>query len=205
MKNLLYLVLAAALLMAGCATKPDGGSAAPDGAAPAAASQTPSLRNVPDFVNKAYQSASDNVLVGVGTYMVGKEAARMSFAKTMAETRARADISRQLQTISNQMINDYTAANEFDPSAIISFQESINQQLSKSELKGSKIMEMDTDASGLLWVVVQYDKAAAAKEYNAAANAAKLAVPAALAFDALTRMETAFSKQAGGGPVPVGD
>jgi hypothetical protein len=38
---------------------------------------------------------------------------------------------------------------------------------------------------------------------NQAANAAKLAVPKAAAFNALQRMETAFAKEAGGGPEPV--
>jgi hypothetical protein len=191
----LYLVMAAALVLTGCATKPDT----------AAAASPPRLEGVPESINKAYQNASDEVLVGIGMYMVGKDASKMSFAKTMAETRARADISRQLQTIMKNMIDDYTAANEADPSAILSFQEDVNRSLSRAELKGSRIMAMDTDPKGLLYVAVQYDKAAAAKEYNAAADAAKLAVPAALAFDALTRMETAFSKQAAGGPVPVGD
>jgi hypothetical protein len=46
-------------------------------------------------------------------------------------------------------------------------------------------------------------------DYTAASEidpgAAKLAVPAAAAFDALARMDTAFDKEAGGGPAPVGD
>jgi hypothetical protein len=160
---------------------------------------------VPDFVNKAYQNAPDNVLVGIGTYMIGSDVSKTSHAKTMAETRARADISRQLLVINRQMINDYTVTNELDPGAALSFQEQIDQQLSKAELRGSKTVAMDKDADGLLWVVMQYDKLAAASDYSAAANAAKLAVPAAAAFDALSRMETAFNKESGGGPVPVGD
>jgi hypothetical protein len=50
---------------------------------------------------------------------------------------------------------------------------------------------------------MEYSKSAAASDYSAATSAAKLAVPAAAAFDAMTRMENAFDKAAGGGPNPV--
>jgi hypothetical protein len=52
---------------------------------------------------------------------------------------------------------------------------------------------------------MEYSKSAAATEVNQAANAAKLALPAGLAFNAIDRMDAAFSKEAAGGPVPVGD
>jgi hypothetical protein len=100
------------------------------------------------------------------------------------------------------MVNDYTAASELDPQAAISFQETITQALSRADLKGSKTMAMDTQ-NGILWVVMEYSKSAAANDYSAASAAAKLEVPRAAAFDALSRMDTAFSKTAGGGPVPV--
>jgi hypothetical protein len=52
---------------------------------------------------------------------------------------------------------------------------------------------------------MEYSKSAAASDYSAAQAAAKLAVPAAAAFDALARMENAFDKAAAGGPALVGD
>jgi hypothetical protein len=64
---------------------------------------------------------------------------------------------------------------------------------------------LERDDNGLLWVIMEFSKSAAATEVNQAANAAKLAIPAAAAFDALQRMDTAFAKEAAGGPVPVGD
>jgi hypothetical protein len=48
-------------------------------------------------------------------------------------------------------------------------------------------------------------KEAEATDYSAAQAAAKLAVPAAAAFDALSRMDNACDKAAAGGPSPVGD
>jgi purine-nucleoside phosphorylase len=150
-------------------------------------------------------NASEDVLIGIGAFKVGSNPANMSKGKTNAELRARADISRQLQSIVKDMITDYTAGSELDESAALSFQENITQALSKAELKGAKTIEMQTDDNGLLWVVMEYSKSAAATDYSAAQAAAKLAVPAAAAFDALSRMDNAFDKAAGGGPVPVGD
>jgi hypothetical protein len=163
------------------------------------------LGGVPSFVNDAYLNASEDVLIGIGTYRIGSDMSKMGTGKTFAETRARADLSRQLLTIVKNMVNDYTATSEIDSDAALSFQENITQTLSRSELRGAKVIKMDTDTNGLLWVVMDYSKSAAAGEVNQAANAAKLAIPAAAAFDALTRMNTAFDKEAGGGPVPVGD
>ncbi|MDR1147673.1 MAG: LPP20 family lipoprotein [Spirochaetaceae bacterium] len=199
MKKSFVLGLGAAvallLSLAGCASAP----AAPSG------SMGKGLSGVPSFVNDAYLNASEDVLIGIGTYRIGNDMTKMGTGKTFAETRARADISRQLSTIVKDMVNDYTATSEIDPSAALSFQENITQTLSKAELKGARTVKLERDDNGLLWVVMEFSKSAAANEVNQAAAAAKLAIPAAAAFDALQRMDTAFSKEAGGGPVPVGD
>jgi hypothetical protein len=163
------------------------------------------LSGVPDFVNEAYLGASEDVIIGIGTYKIGNDMSKMGTGKTFAETRARADIARQLSSIVRNMVNDYTAMSEIDAGAAVSFQENITQTLSRAELKGAKTIKLDRDNNGLLWAVMEFSKSAAAAEVNQAANAAKLAVPAAAAFDALQRMDTAFTKEAGGGPVPVGD
>jgi hypothetical protein len=201
MKKILVFVLITGLSVAilGCAST---GDSAPEGSSP-----MQGLRGVPQFVNDAYLKASEDVLVGVGTYKIGNDPAKISTGKPFAETRARADISRQLQTIIKNMIIDYTAQSELDPQASLSFQESITQSLSKTELRGAKVVQAQTDENGLLWIVMEYSKSAALSDesVNQAVAAAKLAVPAAAAFDALSRMENAFDKAAGGGPIPVGD
>lgn len=200
MKRFFVLSMTAliALLLAGCASAP---KADPNASGPMGAG----LSGVPSFVNDAYLNASEEVLIGIGTYKIGNDMSKMGTGKIFAETRARADIARQLDTIVKNMVNDYTATSEVDPEAVVSFQENITQALAKAELKGARTIKMDRDNNGLLWVVMDYSKSAAAAEVNQAASAARLAVPAAAAFDALSRMETAFSKEAGGGPVPVGD
>jgi hypothetical protein len=190
MKKAFILVLTTALILAlaGCASTGGG-----------------QLGGVPEFVNDAYANASEDVIVGIGTYKIGKDTSKMSTAMTFAQTRARADITRQLTTILSNMVNDYVATSELDPDASLSFQESITQALAKAELRGAKVVQSQTDKNGLYWVVMEYSKSEAANDYSAAASAAKLAVPAAAAFDALTRMENAFDKAAGGGPIPVGE
>jgi hypothetical protein len=191
-KGFIIALAAGAALLIGCSTS------APYQYAP------PTLGNVPKFVNDAYQNASEDVLIGVGTYKIGNDMSKMSTGMTFAQTRARADIARQLDTILRDMVTDYNATSELDPKAALSFQESITQALTKAELRGARIVKSDT-LDGLLWVVMEYSKSAAANDYSAAASAAKLAVPAAAAFDALSRMENAFDKAAAGGPSPVGD
>jgi hypothetical protein len=189
----LVLVAGLALSIMGCASK-SGGS-----------SPVAGVKGVPDFVNDAYIKASEDVLIGIGTYKIGNDNSKISSAMTFAQTRARADIARQLDSIVKNMVTDYVAQSELDPTAALSFQETITTALAKAELKGAKVVQSQTD-NGLLWVVMEYSKSAAyAEAINPAQAAAKLAVPAAAAFDAQTRMENAFDQAAGGGPVPVGD
>jgi hypothetical protein len=199
-KSLVFvLIIGLAFAMIGCAST--GGSASEQ------SSPVRGIVGVPQFVNDAYLNASEDVLVGIGTYKIGNDPAKISTGKPFAETRARADISRQLQTIVKNMITDYTAQSELDPQAALSFQENITQSLSKTDLRGVRVVQAQTDENGLLWVVMEYSKSAALSDdaVNQAVAAAKLAVPAAAAFDAMSRMENAFDKAAGGGPVPVAE
>jgi hypothetical protein len=101
----------------------------------------PVLGNVPQFVNDAYRNASEDVLIGIGTYKIGNDMSKMSTGMTFAQTRARADISpRQLTTIIKDMVTDYTATSELDPVASLSFQENITQALSRADLKGARVV-----------------------------------------------------------------
>jgi tetratricopeptide (TPR) repeat protein len=163
------------------------------------------LSSVPDFVNDAYIKASEDMLIGIGTYKIGADASKMSTGMIFAQTRARADIARQLDSIIKNMIADYVATSKLDPTVSLSFQESVAQALSKADLKGAKVVASQIDSDGLLWVVMEYSKSAAVNDYSAATAAGKLAVPAAAAFDPLSRMDACFSKAASGGPVIVGD
>jgi hypothetical protein len=94
------------------------------------------------------------------------------------------------------MIRDYTAAGGVDPSAALSFQENITAALSKAELTGSRVVDLDI-VDGTTWVVVSLGKTNVVQEINQAQAAAKLAVPAMASFNAEDRMNAAFDKAYG--------
>jgi hypothetical protein len=186
MKKILGIVLTASLafgVFAACASGPNT-------AAVAAAQERKVPSNVPDFVKAALRNVPEDALVGVGTAKL----ASTSQSMTMAQTRARADISRQISTIIKDMVNDYTASSEVDTSAAIGFQETVTQALSKSTLSGASVVEIDMAPDGSYWAVVQLSKSDVGKEINQQANAAKLNAPKMASFDAQARMDKAFDK-----------
>jgi hypothetical protein len=149
--------------------------------------------NVPQFVKDAVKNAPEDALVGIGT-------ARMSStsqSRTFAATRARAEISRQILTLMQDMIRDYTASSEVDPDTAIAYQENFTLALSKSALQGSSVVNEDMDDNKAYWVVVMMPWDGAKKEISQAAAQAKLAVPKAASLDAEKRMGDAFDKLVG--------
>jgi hypothetical protein len=159
---------------------------------PAAASK-PERRiggNVPDFVKDAIKKAPEDALIGIGSAKLSTQ----SQSRTIATTRARAEISRQMNTMIQDMIRDYQASSEADPKAALSFQENITVALSKSTLTGSRVTDFDYTDDGTCWVVVLLDKSSAVQEINQAQAAARLAVPAMASFNAEDRMNAAFDR-----------
>lgn len=183
---IIAVLLTAVVLMASCASS--GGSSASS-----ASSSKPVERKVPgsfpQFVKDAIINSPEDVLVGIGTAKLASQ----SQSLTVATTRARAEISRQMDTVIQDMIRDYTASSEVDPTAALAFQENITVALSKSRLTGSKVVEADYDANGACWVVVHLGKSSLVEEINQAQAAAKLAVPAAASFRAEEHMNNAFN------------
>ena len=131
--------------------------------------------------------------MGIGTARMSS----VSQSRTFAATRARAEISRQILTLMQDMIRDYTASSEIDPDAAIAYQENFTLALSKSALQGSSVVNEDMDDNKGYWVVVMMPKDGAAREVNQAAAQAKLAVPKAASIDAEKRMSESFDKLLG--------
>jgi len=184
MKKALFIsiILLAAFVVLSCGSKPaakadDSGRAVSGG--------------VPQFVRDAVRNAPEDALIGVGT----ARSATLSASRTNASTRARAEISRSLNSMISDMIVDYTAGSEVDHSAVLSFQENITTALSRSTLVGSVVVDEDQDKDGNYWVVIMIGKNSAANEINQAAAAAKLNIPAMAAFNAMDRMDSAFDRQ----------
>jgi hypothetical protein len=181
MKKMLIFLTICALALSSCASGPkttSDGRAVKGGA--------------PLFVRDAVKKAPADVLVGVGSAKIG--AAGLGQARTIAASRARAEIARQLNAIVRDMVTDLTASSEVSPKDAVSYQETITMQLSKADLTGSSIIEQDADGDNNYWVVVTLGKTSVAKEINQAQAAAKLAAPKAAALDAAARMEKAFEK-----------
>jgi hypothetical protein len=173
------------LLTASCASQPKSGSTGSGGAAPKESGL------YPKFVNEVVgKNAPEDVLVGIGNAKL----ASLSQSRTVAQSRARAEISRQMDTITKTMVRDYQASSEVDPDAALADQENIEIQLSKSQLVGSRVVVEDRDADGQIWCVVYLDKTGVANEIGQAAAAAKLAVPKAASIDAEKRMDEAFEQ-----------
>jgi len=201
MKRIFGIVVALCVVVSlfSCASSAKSSSSSP--AAVPAAKERKLGGNVPQFVKDAVKKTPEDALVGIGT----AKAASLSLARTTATTRARAEISRQMNTMIQDMVRDYSAGSEVDQSAALSFQENITVALSKSTLTGSSIVDEDTDDNGQYWVVVMLSKANTVKEIINAQESAKKLAPAAMAsFNAEDRMNAAFDK-AYGTELGIGD
>jgi hypothetical protein len=145
---------------------------------------------IPKSIQESVKNVPQDTLVGIGTANM----ASLSQSRTISATRARAELSRQMDTIVQDMIRDYTASSEVDHSASLSFQENITVALSQSRLIGSSIIVEDQDDKGNYWTAVMLNKSGVVSEINQAVSAAKLRVPAMASFDAENRMNAAFDK-----------
>jgi len=146
--------------------------------------------SIPQSIRDAMKNVPEDALIGIGTARM----ASLSQSRTIAATRARAEISRQMDTVVQDMVRDYTAGSEVDHSAVLSFQENITVALSQARLLGAAIVEEDEDANGNYWTAIMLSKTGAVNEINQAVSAAKLRVPAMASFDAESRMNAAFDK-----------
>jgi len=148
---------------------------------------------IPQEVRNAIRNAPEDALVGVGTARM----ASLNQSRTISSTRARAELSRQMDTSIRDMVRDYTAGSEVDASASVSFQENITVALSQSRLRGAAIVDEIEDERGNYWTIVMLNKNDVVNEINQAVSAAKLSVPAMASFNAEERMNEAFEKYLG--------
>jgi hypothetical protein len=181
---LVFVVVCVMFAVLGCPSTPP---ASGDGAR-SATGQNRIPGSFPQFVRDALRNQPEDALVGIGS----SNLANFNQARTISTTRARAEISRQMNTMIQDMVRDYQAGSEADPSAALSFQENITVALSKSNLQGSTVVDQDI-VDGVVWTVVQLKKADVVNEINQAQAAAKLAVPAMASFNAEARMNAAFA------------
>ena len=153
---------------------------------------TGSQGGMPDWVLKARRDAPEDVIVGIGSAKL----ATTNQSMNTSETRARTQIVRAMNSMVSNMIEDYTASSEIDTSAAVAFQQEITVSLARSQLSGARVIEQNSDRDGNWWTVIYYNRSQASRDINQAQAAAKLAVPAALAFNAEARMDEKFKEAA---------
>ena len=137
----------------------------------------------------------EGVLIGIGQYHFGSNRALQNQARTMAESRARAEIVRGMDTMVRQMIDDSTRSSEVDQSAVISYQAQVSQSLSQSRLQGAHVYA-ENIIDGSYYVVVHYGRSNVSNDVNQAQAAARLAVPIMSHIDLMNQMNTAFDAAA---------
>ena len=147
---------------------------------------------MPDWVLKARKDAPEDVIVGIGTAKL----ATMNQSMTTSETRARGQVVRAMNSMVRSMVEDYTASSEVELSAAVAFQQQIETSLAKAQLSVAVIVEQNSDPNGQWWTVVYFNKSNTRSEISQAQAAAKLAIPAMLAFNAEARMDEQFQKAA---------
>jgi hypothetical protein len=120
--------------------------------------------DVPDNVRKAVLNAPDDVIIGIGTanYSI------LYMAQSTAETRARVEIARQVNSLVTRMVYKHKVANDIDSEKTTEFEETITVQITRANLSGSTIIHREIDEDGAFWVVVSIKKENAAKEINEA-------------------------------------
>ena len=147
---------------------------------------------MPDWVLRARRDAPEDVIVGIGSARL----ATLNQSMTVSETRARGQIVRAMESMVRSMVQDFTASSEVDPSAEVAFQQQIETSLARAQLQGARVIEQNADQNGTWWTVVYYNRAGVGRDVSQAQAAARLAVPAMLAFNAEAMMDEQFRRAA---------
>jgi len=175
--SVLALALAVAFFAISCASAP----------APAAA-PAPVVVDFPPWIN---DMPPEDLLWGIGI----ADNVQMQMRMTMADSRARQDIARQLNTVVQGMVTDYAReAGGISGAAVTHFQETISRQVSEATLQGVVRDEQWMAPDGrTLWMRVRMNKAdasrAAAEEIARAVDSDAAAFAQWRAMDALNRMD----------------
>lgn len=112
------------------------------------------VSDLPDFVLNP--PVADDVIYGVG---YGKQS-KFSLSLTVAETNARADIARQIETTIQASVTDYAQeAGVDDNTQVINFVETITREITDKKLSGATPVSREQDNAGGVWVLMQLDKA----------------------------------------------
>jgi len=182
---IILIILIMAVVLVSCVKKTSKPSAKPS-----ATPQRKIAGNVPKSLKEAIMKAPDDVIIGVGAARM----ATQSMAMTVAQTRARADISRQINSVVQTMVTKYTADSNASPEDKVVFTETITVQTSSATLNDTVVLEIDTDNDGYTWAAVSIKKESVADQISHSAAEAIITVPAMSSFDAKASFNEVFGE-----------
>jgi len=159
----LALIAAAVLLITSCASPPPVFRPDP----PTEPTERIIADRVPKHVRDAVMAVPRDALVGIGTANMESE----GLSRTVAQTRARAEIVRRLEAIAADIVADYP-----NPQAALLFRESVIVELSGARLQGASIV-YEGFIDGGFWMAIAFAGDDAAREILAAAESAARLVP----------------------------
>ena len=186
------LFLAAALLaalfalpLAACKSAPTSGSASGTTSVPAGITD-PSM---PPWINDL---PPDGELWGIGY----ADSALMNLRMTMADSRARQDLARQIETLAKGMVVDYARqGGGIADASVIQFQEEVSRQLVEAKLTGAVTNQRwDTPDHKSLWVRVKLSKEDAAGNIQKAVDSEAARYAEFKAMEALKMMDQQLEK-----------
>jgi hypothetical protein len=162
-----------------------------------ASSGRPIPRDIPDFYLNP--PVAEDAIYGVGDARMSN----LSMSRTMALSRARDDVARQVEVLVKNAITDYAEqAGAGRTTQTINFAETISRQLVEVSLRGLRTVEVAAGKDGTVYALVEYssssfmDEASGAFERNE--DAAFAEFKAGQALDRLNAELENNPPQAGG-------
>jgi hypothetical protein len=123
----------------------------------------PNLKDLPEWVLQP--PSAEDAIYGVGQAKMSS----LSMSQTMATSRARDDIARQVKITVKNAITDYAQeAGEGDNKQTIEFVEIVSRQLVDVELQGLKTKEYSYAKDGTVYALVEYPMNAFKEDVNEA-------------------------------------
>jgi hypothetical protein len=146
--------------------------------------------NIPEFV--ANPPIAEDAIFGVGSAKMANPSTSMQ----AADARARTDIATKLNTQVQAMVIDYSrvAGTESNPSAALSFYQSVSRQLTEAKLQGIELVKREQTADGTYWTLMRISKTAAASSASEIIESEASRYAEFKAMDALKMMEDQLNK-----------
>jgi len=139
----ILLLITLTLFALSCASKQDKSSAN--------TAETQALRDVPSFF--LTPPISDQKIYGVGSANEGA----LNLSRTLALSRARDDIARQVDLHVKNAITDYVQVAGTNNAQTIRFVETVSRQVADVSLRGAKPAQVVAAKDGTIYALVEYD------------------------------------------------